>query len=94
MHEREDVKIRRFLRVWKNRQLFASSLLVVSLIPSIITLAWFLTSPSVSAVCIMLGCLTVMTLFCVRMLVATSRIVELKRLLPPCLNIPHLEVSD
>ncbi len=76
MSEHDEVKLRRFIKVWENRQSFAGTLLVFAIFPAVGVLLAFFANPSKNLCIVLLGSLLY---FCHRLLTAAGRVVELKQ---------------
>ena len=95
MHsEQDEIRARRFLKVWEDRQACAGILLSVLLIPAILTLAWFIKYPSRCSATVLIISMILLVAIAARLIVAASHAVELKNYLAELRRKAGLGVID
>lgn len=93
-NEQDEIRARRFLKVWEGRQAFAGLILSVLLIPAVLALAWFVKYPSRCAAAALVISLILLAVAGARLIVAASHAVELKNYLAELRRRAGLGVID
>lgn len=88
MHEREEIQIRNYLRLWRERQGLAGLVLMLLLIPTCVMVCGYLFHPSNLLMWSMLLLFGLVMVNIVHLFRTAARVVELKSLLE------HSEVID